>query len=622
MPKPRPFLGIDGEGAGVDAAGRQIYRLLVAGEHVLDGASDGIHTETALNFILGLPRRPILVGYYSDYDVTMILRDLEEKYLRRLYDRHDNYGGTGIYTWWRGYGLEVVPGMRFRVCLLDRETNKPIPRTARTIHNVASFFRLPFVAACKLYGVATTAELRQLAHGKARRGGPQLDARAIEYCKLECRLLAELMEKLRAACLAAEAAPAQNRWQGPGLIANALLRQHGIPRRPETGAAELRRDVAHVEHHYPDDPRWLDMVRLAQFGGRSETRILGPIDGPIWIYDMRSAYPAALLELPCPQHTHWHRFRGAPKGWRWYVAAGRYSGARSDWGALPARRADQSVCFPRSVEGAWWSPEIEGLDGFRFAGGYGADRECDCHPWNWVREAYGRRQALGAEIGYPIKIGLAALYGKLAQYRGSSTWRDIPAASLVTSWVRRRMRDMLWRLGESAIMASTDGVFSFDRADVHLGASLGEWRETHRKSLNIVQPGIHFTDAEMSHRGFNRDTMAKHAPLLMERWLEFLENPLAPLVEYPAIDIPVDVFVGARLAIREGLATPAGTWRKIELPLQFSFQGKREHARIEGEYLVSDTLRKHHKSVPYDPERIDKSEKLKLMLEANPDAGP
>lgn len=620
MPTPRPFQGIDGEGAGIDASGRQIYRLLVAGDAILNNPA-GISTVEALEFLLSRPRRPIMVGYYFDYDTTMILRDVEERYIRRIFERRDNYGGTGPYTWWRGYGLSVVPGFRFVVCRIDRDSNKPIRGTARTVHNVSGFFRMPFVAACKSYGVGTTAELRQVKAGKAARGsGDAIDADTIAYCRLECRLLAELMEKLRDAAMVAGVLPSGARWEGPGMLANTFLREHRIPRRPDGAGSAIRRDVAHVEHHYPEREDWQQLVKLAQFGGRSETRLLGQVEGPIWIYDLRSAYPAALLQLPCPRHTHWHRFRGAPSGWRWYIARGRYQSVRPDWGALPARRADQSTAYPRSVEGAWWSPELDGLEGFKFAGGYGADRECDCRPWDWVSEAYLKRQSLGPEVGYPIKVSLAALYGKLAQYRGQSTWRDIPAAGLVTSWVRRRIRDALWLAGDDAIMVATDAIYSHEPLPLHCGAGLGEWRESRKASLAIVQPGIHFADADISHRGFQRDTVSDIAPQLIERWRQFLDNPLAPLVEYPSVEVDVQVFVGHRLAISEEIAGMAGSWRKVAMPIGFSFHGKRENARIEGAALISDAISRHQKSVPYDPEHIDRSEKLKLLLEAQPDA--
>jgi hypothetical protein len=60
----------------------------------------------------------------------------------------------------------------------------------------------------------------------------KLTKEIIEYCKLECRYLAMLMEEFRIVCAAAGIEPKQ--WSGAGWLASALLDKHGAPKRPLT----------------------------------------------------------------------------------------------------------------------------------------------------------------------------------------------------------------------------------------------------------------------------------------------------------------------------------------------------------------------------------------------------
>ena len=71
--KLRPFMAVDGEGAGTDHRGRQNYVLMVAagttGE--LDSRhrdGNALSTIDCLEFLLSLPEEPILVGYGFGYD--------------------------------------------------------------------------------------------------------------------------------------------------------------------------------------------------------------------------------------------------------------------------------------------------------------------------------------------------------------------------------------------------------------------------------------------------------------------------------------------------------------------------------------------------------------------------
>src|SRR5262249_39083534 len=61
----------------------------------------------------------------------------------------------------------------------------------------------------------------------------ELTPEIIEYCKLECRHLVEMMTSFRQLCHDLDIHPRQ--WSGAGEIATALLIKYGVPKRPLTG---------------------------------------------------------------------------------------------------------------------------------------------------------------------------------------------------------------------------------------------------------------------------------------------------------------------------------------------------------------------------------------------------
>src|SRR6185436_13148937 len=84
----KPFTGCDGEGAGTDELGRQLYLLFRMGDRELFTGSH-LSTEELLDFICDHPADEILVGFAFGYDVTMMLRDLDRERLNRLFEPKD-----------------------------------------------------------------------------------------------------------------------------------------------------------------------------------------------------------------------------------------------------------------------------------------------------------------------------------------------------------------------------------------------------------------------------------------------------------------------------------------------------------------------------------------------------
>src|SRR5450759_566717 len=81
-----------------------------------------------------------------------------------------------------------------------------------------------------------------------------------------------------------------NSWYGPGSVAHMALMQQKVD-----------------EHYVPDeelDAALVEAGRRAYIGGRFETTGHGRLPF-LMAYDITSAYPHAITQLPCLTHTDW-----------------------------------------------------------------------------------------------------------------------------------------------------------------------------------------------------------------------------------------------------------------------------------------------------------------------------
>jgi hypothetical protein len=271
----RPFWGVDGEGAGTDDKGRQHYNLMGASgpgadEHRVKHRDGGgpLSVREQLEFLLSLPRDPILVGFAFGYDANQIIRGIGkiETLQRIIHPPQGQYGPRS--TFWGDYAITWQPWHYFRVSRVDRSGEKPVvdTSTTRTVYDVFGFFQSSFVSTIEKWNIGTEQERAFIAENKDKREDfAGVTAGMIDYCTLECRLLASLMSAFRKVCMEADIVPKE--WSGPGWIAARLLEKHGIPKRPLTtneallagaGAPQLRRPAR--------DPEFEDGASLAFYG--------------------------------------------------------------------------------------------------------------------------------------------------------------------------------------------------------------------------------------------------------------------------------------------------------------------------------------------------------------------
>jgi hypothetical protein len=222
-----------------------------------------------------------------------------------------------------------------------------------------------------------------------------------------------------------------------------------------------------------------------------------------------------------------------------------------------------------------------------------ARQECDCQLFNWVNDLYEERRRIGSKTrGYPLKLGLASLYGKMAQRCGRGPYHDVVPAGLITAITRAQPIEAIGQDPHSVVMVATDAVFRTRPLSLDIGEGLGQWEEKVWPDLFIAQPGVYWSPSELNQsvksRGAPRSIIGGAAPRFHEafaEWLDVLRQPGAMecvLKErlIPSVPIAVRVFNGCRLAIARCKPWLAGKWEDVTRHGSFEWKTKRDPMRI------------------------------------------
>jgi hypothetical protein len=347
------------------------------------------------------------------------------------------------------------------------------------------------------------------------------------------------------------------------------------------------------------DPQLEIAANAAYYGGRFEVSHLGLLNGPIYENDLRSAYPAAQLDLLCPLHTEWQhkqRARRLPEN-ELYLARVSFSHPNELWCGLPFRQ-NGGLFWPLQGTGWYWSVEIEAARRFLHTTVivhdlWVARRRCDCRLFDWVRDLYEKRRQLGSDTrGYPLKLGLNSLYGKMAQRCGRGPYHDAVSAGLTTAITRARLIEALAQDPNAVVMLATDAVFSTRPLALDIGGGLGQWECHELPDLFIAQPGVYWSPSDISRlvksRGAPRSVIGEAAPRFVEvwdEWLELLRRPgsrdlILAERQIPSVPVTVRAFIGCRLALHRGKPWLAGKWEDITRHESFEWRTKRDPMRI------------------------------------------
>lgn len=504
--KSRRWVGIDGEGVGRKP---HRYVLLACSDGDFVQNRRGLSTVDCLDFLLDLSTRDArLCGYYLSYDWTMMLRDLPDKGLYYLFRPELRARSNGAFdrVEYKQYKLHWLAGAMWVSDDRDRKV---------TVWDLGKYYQSPFVDALKNWKIRSDVQ-KNIAEMKKRRNVFTYKeiSKIRRYCLHECEALAELATELETAHKEADLTP--RGWFGPGSTASVLLKRHEI---------HEKRGIL--------PPPMLEAVACAFFGGRAEISTSGRVDGPIYSYDISSAYPYHASRLPCLEHGVWERVtreravKGA--GVAHALIRAHLHHSPGDWGPLPVRLANGSIVFPRSgASGWWWRDEWlaarEGWKGLKFDHAFVLRRECDCQPFAFLPEVFALRKAVGKETGKGmiLKLGMNSVYGKLAQAIGGAQYASRAWAGMITSATRAQVLRLMMRHKrlDSVLMIATDGLFSTERVDVDKEISLGGWERSEYPSITLIRPGIYWLgESKLRARGLGRDNLNEAAKALLMQGL-------------------------------------------------------------------------------------------------------
>lgn len=626
------YVGVDGEGRGRDP---HIYYLLAAcdetGErkwYVENPA--GLSTVECLSFLVNLPKHARCFAYSFNYDLTKILKDLPDEALYRLFRPESRKGKRGPRAiLWSGFRINLL-STKFTV--EDTTTRK-----RRVVWDIWKFFRGKFVSALLDWKVDRDLKLDLAFMSEMKEKRAHLDQEdnetVLRYCLQECRCLAALVKKLVQAHIDAELP--LRAFFGAGSTASALLDKMNI--------RDLRGDGG------PDE--MAEAVASAFFGGRFEHIVVGPIAGPVYSYDISSAYPYQLCFLPCLVCARWER----TKSWR-RVESARHACIRyqlpdtafiSDmpWAAFPFRLSDGTIIFP-GVSGGGWVWRDEYLSALRlfpdieFCEAWVLESDCSCgSPFTLIPQVYRERARLGKDAaGIVLKLGINSNYGKLAQSSGSAPYQSWIWAGMVTSGCRAQILDFLALHSDpcNMLMVATDGIYTRERISTpyprdtgtsDMSKPLGGWEEKIlANGVFAARPGVYFplnpSDEDIAQ--FRARGLSK--TVLVREWKRIVEAYEAGL---PEVEIPsVARFVGAKsgtIHSRRGYSRTASCGEWVERQIRLSFTSLPKRATTEGQYLTIRNLTTEETSLPYKRSLLSEDavqlRLAELEAEEQPDGG-
>lgn len=534
---PRPFVAIDGEGRTLKD-GSHIYVLLAASDGSYVWNEDGLSFEECADYFLRLLAnnfRAIFVSYGFSYDGNMIMQSLGLPLVKRyVLEREDAFEIVKLAIGKRRLLFRWVP--RKELWIKEDGAKKGIQ-----IFDVLGFFQSSFLKALVKNKIGTKKERELIDRMKKKRSSFHTESKAsiLKYCRLELSLLVRLMDNLRDATDSLEWK--LTRWDGAGAMAAALLREK------------------EVKQFYLADPTTLDPLMIAgtmcgYFGGRFETFQLGEV-GDVWQYDIRSAYPYAMTELPDLSDAEIVFVDSStydPSAFGLYFVEWNIP-PDSIVGPFPFRIKGGRILYPSSGRGWYWQDEVRTAikyygSAVRVNAGYEI-MTGDNRPFGWTRDIFALRAHYkdiddGREL--PLKLALNSCYGKMAQGVGSATYQNYIFAGMITSNCRARIFDLIMRndAASECVFVATDGV-AFTRKLEHadIGKKLGQWEEETFSDMfsvaNGQRQGWKGDTPKAKTRGYGTDENIDW-PLLRKRYRE------KGLGAY--VNVPFTRFIGAALA--------------------------------------------------------------------------
>lgn len=596
----RKVIAWDMEGMNLSGDGRPQHSVIFGCSEEPDSplVDSNLGTLEMLRYIVDVGERnphAIHVGFGFRYDANMLIKDLPERVIVRLWRRgHVRFQTRDGLTW----NLSWIPGKTFAVSRWQSEHKSATKRSVK-IYDYASFFggQKFLTAADDILREAMTPEDRETIRiGKERRGDASwLEINEVQrYWEREILLIRRVFETFRD--VMDRAGFALKEWYGPGALANYINTVQGI--RPHLAGAQTTSGVMPDEVHAAS--------KVAFSGGRFELFSAGRHEGPIHAADINGAYPFALTMVPSlhPDEGEWRHVEAPTSIKRFGFYRITYkapNGKPFESRPMPLFWRDEHgyITYPARVTGWYASPEarmMQRAPGVTIHEGWYWDSREEVFPWEFLLEMYATRQRLGKQnlMSLPFKLGPNSLYGKYAQTVGWDRKQKLPPKSHalpVAAWVTSYCRSQLWKviaqIPQHVIGVETDSVFTTvdpSTLNIELGSELGEWSATSYDEMMYLQSGMYHTRSGGTWTG-TRSRGINRAELDPETSAAYLQS-LAPGKPWKPMRVRTKPrFIGAGMAIQS--AAPFKdehcAWRPQDRDISLGEHGKRRHVRMDCE---------------------------------------
>lgn len=434
------------------------------------------------------------IMFAGDYDLMMMLRGYSAPSYKAFKNSLIRLRREKGYSRFNGYLINWTPHKGFS--LVKTATKERI-----RIWDVFTYFQCSFIKAAEDYLGKDYGEdiAERICEGKSRRSQfteaelPQVT----EYCYAELKILVDLFSSLRDSL--AKADLLVSAFDGPGAIAATLMGKHNIKRSMQQPPPEVR-----------------EAAQYAYAGGRFETFKFGHVETPVHEYDINSAYPEAISQLPNLAGGTWiHSSVDTGEPFTLFRVKFRETSPKTRR-PLPLALRDKlgNIIFSNNVHTWCWRPEydlaryyceryqsarLELIESWAFV-----PRDSS-KPFAFVPAVYTQRQEYkrdGNEAQRALKLALNSLYGKMAQRVGYNAdekpppYHQLEWAGWVTSYTRAKLARMVYdqptEPEDNLIAFATDAAFlRFESPTVILGGNLGEWEQICFRDFSWLTSGIY-----------------------------------------------------------------------------------------------------------------------------------
>jgi hypothetical protein len=402
--------------------------------------------------------------------------------------------------------------------------------------------------------ICTPEEYETIREGKGNRDAAAFGPDMIRYNLLENEVLARMMGRLNKGYVAIGVRLSKDKWFGPGQAAQAWMSANGAP------------TSADIQEHVPKDI--LSMARDSYYGGWFEVFAHGHVPGMTHEYDINSAYPHVMRNLPCLLHGKWTEGKDGDIT----LIKAEVRGANLHIGAMQHRETKETILRPLVTIGTYWLHELQAAKRAGLVTSWKVHRKvgykaCSCPPpLRGVADLYQQRLQVNKNSvhGKACKGTYNSMYGKTAQSTGSPKFANPIYASLITSGCRTMILDAIATHPVGApdvVMVATDGIyFRSPHNGLEIdGEKLGAWDHSVLHNLTLLKPGVYWSDKDResvrAKKGLKLKSRGISAKDLAERMDEFdqMFQDWEPGKEWPALTINIAFRVtGPKVALMRG----------------------------------------------------------------------